>query len=195
MTVAAKGRHVVDPPALQLAGGGAHRANGWPSRRGLVEVWVTAALGLGLLLTVASARGPLDDPDPARQRPGFLGDGGVTPPAVAVGVPTPGRRAVVFFVRPAQIGGLCRALPTSSLGAKASLAVVVSSSADCPGQATLVVDSGDIARRFGMPTPVDGGPPVGYALIDTSGRIRYRTLDPRGAGGLDEVATMLADVG
>jgi len=75
------------------------------------------------------------------------------------------------------------------------LAVIVSSPADCPGQATLVVDNGGLAKRFGMPAPVDGGPPVGCALIDGAGRIRYRTLDPRGAGGLDEVATMLADVG
>jgi len=186
MTMTAQGRSIADPPTLQ---------GGWPSLRGLVAVWVAAAVGLGLLLTVASARGPLDDPDPARQRPGFLERGDRTAPAVAAGVPAPGRRSVVFFVRPGQIGPLCQALPASSLGANASLAVIVSSPADCPGQATLVVDNGWLARRFGMPTPVDGGPPVGYALIDTAGRIRYRTLDPRGVGGLAEVVTMLADVG
>jgi len=174
---------------------GAIRAADWPLRRGLVAVWLAAAVGFGLLLTMASGRGPLDDPDPARQRSGFVDGGGMTAPGIAAGVPAPGRRAVVFFVRPGQIGPLCRALPASSPGAKASLAVVVSSPADCPGQKTLVVDSGGIARRFGMPTPVDGGPPVGYALIDSAGRIRYRTLDPRGAGGLDEVATVLDDVG
>jgi len=173
---------------------GATGAVGWPSRRALVSIWVAAAVGLGLLLAVASARGPLDDPDPARQRPGFLDSGGATAPAVAAGVLLPGRRGVVFFVRPGQIGPLCQALPASGLRSKASLAVAVSSPADCPGQTTLVVDNGGLARRFGMPTPVDGGPPVGYALIDSAGRIRYRTLDPRGAGGLDEVATLLADV-
>jgi len=119
----------------------------------------------------------------------------VPAPVVATDVPTPGQRAVVFFVRPGQIGPLCQALPASGVGAKASLAVIVSSQADCPGQATLIVDNGGLAKRFGMPAPVDGGPPVGYALIDSAGRIRYRTLDPRGAGGLDEVATMLADIG
>jgi len=194
MTVTGQGRGVADPPKPEVDAG-AIRSADWPSRRGLVAMWLAAAIGFGLVLTMASARGPLDDPDPARQRSGFVDDGGMTAPGVAAGVPAPGRRAVVFFVRPGQIGPLCRALPASSLGAKASLAVVVSSPADCPGQATLVVDEGGLARRFGMPTPVDGGPPVGYSLIDSSGRIRYRTLDPRGAGGLDEVATVLDDVG
>ncbi len=196
MTVTKPGRGVVDAREPHAAADGAgRRAARWPTRRALVSVWVAAAVGLGLLLAVASTRGPLDDPDPARQRPGFLDSGGVIAPTVAPGVPSPGRRAVVFFVRPAQAGPLCRALPASGLGKDASLAVIVSSPADCPGQAAVVVDSGGIARGFGMPTPVDGGPPVGYALIDSSGRIRYRTLDPRGAGGLDEVATMLADAG
>ncbi len=185
----------LDPPEAEEKPHRVRRAAGWPSRQGLVAVWVAAAVGLGLLLAVASTRGPLDDPDPARQRPGFLDSAGVTAPAVAAGIPTPGRREVVFFVRPGQIGPLCQALPASGLGAKASLAVIVSSPADCPGQAAVVVDDGGLATRFGMPTPVDGGPPVGYALIDSSGRIRYRTLDPRGAGGLDEVATMLSDLG
>jgi len=124
-----------------------------------------------------------------------LDGGGVTAPAVTPSIPTPGRRAVVFFVRPGQIGPLCQALPASGLEAKASLAVIVSAPAECPGQAAVVVDKGGLAGRFHMPTPVDGGPPVGYALVDSVGRIRYRTLDPRGAGGLDEVATMLADIG
>jgi len=157
---------------------------------------VAAAIGLGALLAAASPRGPLDDPDPARQRPGYLDGGGLPAPAPDLGAGvTPGRRAVVFFVRPEQLGPLCQALPASGLGRTASLAVIVSSPSDCPGQAALIVDGGGLARRFGMPTPVDGGPPVGYAILDTAGRIRYRTLDPRGAGGLDEAATMLADVG
>jgi hypothetical protein len=30
-----------------------------------------------------------------------------------------------------------------------------------------------------MPTPVDGGPPVGYAVVDPSRQVRYATLDPQ----------------
>jgi len=172
------------------------RPPGWPTRRAVVSIWVAAAIGLGALLAAASPRGPLDDPDPARQRPGYIDGGGLPAPAPDLGAGvTPGRRAVVFFVRPEQVSSLCQALPASGLGTSASLAVIVSSPSDCSRQAALIVDSGGLARRFGMPTPVDGGPPVGYAVVDTAGRIRYRTLDPRGAGGLDEVATMLADAG
>jgi hypothetical protein len=47
--------------------------NAVPGRRGFVGVWVDAAGVLGLLLILARAEeGPLDDLDPARQRPGFL---------------------------------------------------------------------------------------------------------------------------
>ena len=166
----------------------------WPSRWALAGIWIAAAAGFGLLLAVTAARGPLDDPDPARQRPGFLdGDGLPVPaPNVGVAVPEPGRRAVVFFVRPEQIAALCQALPTSGLSAKASLAVVVPSPSACRAPVDLVVDTGGLARNFGMPAPRDGGPPVGYAVIDALGRLRYRTLDPHVARGLDEVATILA---
>ena len=30
-----------------------------------------------------------------------------------------------------------------------------------------------------MPTPVDGGPPVGHAVVDPTGTVRDATLDPR----------------
>lgn len=58
----------------------------------------------------------------------------------------------------------------------------------------LIVDGGGLARRFGMPSPVNGGAPVGYAVVDAAGRIRYRTLDPQVAGHLEEVDTILSAV-
>ncbi len=36
-----------------------------------------------------------------------------------------------------------------------------------------------IADVVGLPTPKDGGPPIGYAVIDGRARVRYATLDPR----------------
>ncbi len=197
MTGAGRAGHAVDPQVGEELGPDTAHITSWPTRRRLVGIWTVAAIAFGLLLAAASPRGPLDDPDPARQRPGFLDSGGlpVAAPDLGGGATALGRRAIVFFVRPEQIGPLCQALPTSGLGTRASLAVIVSSPSECPGQAALIVDSGGLALLFGMPTPVDGGPPVGYAILDTAGRIRYRTLDPRGAGGLDEAATMLADVG
>ena len=38
--------------------------------------------------------------------------------------------------------------------------------------------AGRIANAYGMRIPIDGGPPVGYAVVDKSGLIRYRTLAP-----------------
>jgi hypothetical protein len=46
---------------------------------------------------------------------------------------------------------------------------------------------GELARRVGMPTPVDGGLPVGYAVVDPSRTVRYATLDPEYARNAFEV--------
>ncbi|HSH62115.1 MAG TPA: hypothetical protein VK988_21195, partial [Acidimicrobiales bacterium] len=76
-----------------------------PSRPALALIWLIVAVGLGGLLAVARAtQGPLDDADPAYQRPGILDLGALPEPAAMVspGIPAPGRPAVVFFVRPAQ---------------------------------------------------------------------------------------------
>jgi len=52
--------------------------------------------------------------------------------------------------------------------------------------------TGQIARRYCMPVPRDGGPPVvGYAIIDGAGRLRYATLDPGLDRRLREVRTMV----
>lgn len=37
---------------------------------------------------------------------------------------------------------------------------------------------GSIAALVGMPEPRDGGPPVGYAVLDEDAFVRYATLDP-----------------
>jgi len=170
---------------------------GWPPRRALVGVWIATAVVFGLLMAATSTRGALDDPDPARQRPGFLDSDHlpVAAPVVSNAIPSPGRRAVVFFVRPQQITGLCQAISDSGLETGASLAVIVSSPSTCTPETQVVIDDGALAGRFGMPTPVDRGPPVGYAIIDGAGQIRYRTIDPNMAGRLDEVATLLDAIG
>lgn len=52
---------------------------------------------------------------------------------------------------------------------------------------------GDIAKRFAMTVPRDGGYPTGYVLIDRGGFIRYRTLDPHciGMGQNEEITALL----
>lgn len=151
----------------------------------------------GLLLGVAEwSREPLDDPDPARQRPGVLDLGDLPAPApqVTAGIPAPGRRAVVFFARPAGLERLCRALGDAQLADDVDVVVVVSANGSgCPsGTPTPVDPASAYARRFGLQAPRDGGAPVGYAVVDSAGRIRYRTLDPQVAEGLGEVRTIVA---
>ena len=47
-----------------------------------MAVWLVTAVGFGTLLALAQASGStLDDPDPARQRPGFLDAGALPQPA------------------------------------------------------------------------------------------------------------------
>ena len=169
------------------------------SSRRLIVVWVVVAVGLGALLAVARASaGPLDDPDPAHQRPGLLdlGELPVPAPPVSGGVPTPGREAVVFFVRPAGLQALCGALADADLAGEPDLAVVVAGPvAPCAADVTVVADpGGGLADAYGLRPPADRGAPVGYAVVDEAGRIRYRTLDPEVDDLLGEVDTILRAV-
>ncbi len=161
--------------------------------------WLGAAVGLGLLLALARAsQGPLDDADQAWQRPGFLDAGDLPAPAptVAPGVPRPGRPAVVFFVRPGKdLAELCHALAASSLPEAVPTVVVVAGSAPggCDVAGSVVGDpAGAVIEAYGMRRPRGGGRPVGYAVVDAAGAIRYRTLDPEVADQLGEVDTIVA---
>lgn len=168
-----------------------------PSRRALVATWLVLLVAFGTAVTLANqSHNGLDDPNQAYQRPGFL-DARDLPdhvPAVVPGVPGPGRRAVVFFVRPAQLRATLDSLTRDpSLRKMAAVAVVDSSALPVvPGPVPAVVDpSGRLASAYGMRRPLDGGPPVGYAVVDSSGRVRYATLDPGTADRLAEVSTIL----
>ena len=58
-------------------------------------------------------------------------------------------------------------------------------------QAMVGDPTGALAAQFGLDRPRDGGAPVGYAVVDGRGDIRYRTLDPSVAAQLDEIDTIL----
>ncbi len=169
----------------------------------LMTLWlaVAAAFG-GLLLASHEQQSPLDDPDPAYQRPGFLDAVGprIDAPRVAPNVPALGRVCVVFFIRPSQQQRLEQALTAPNPGLPRSLPVA------------LVVDAGNgsslgrslapfpvvqdtthvLAKAYRMRIPRDGGYPVGYAVVGPDGTIRYRTEDPGVAGRLREVETIVA---
>lgn len=156
------------------------------------------ALVLGGVLA-ASVRGQqaLDDPDPARQRPGILDFGSLPEraPPLTPALPVDGRRTVVFFERTAAHAAQLCAAASAFEGQNVDMVVVAPDRAPATCSAPLVVvrDDGDLARRYGLPRPRDGGLPVGYAIVDSAGWIRYRTLDPAVLDELYEVSVMLSD--
>jgi hypothetical protein len=172
--------------------------SGTPTRLSLVMVWVGATVLLGALLLIAqSAEGPLDDPDQAHQRPGFLDEGelSVAAPDLPGEALVDGRSAVVFFERPGRLERLCDALADDDLDRRAQLMVIVSGEDDeCHGTQLVRDPDGELASEFGLREPSDGGPPVGYAVVDSDGRVRYRTLDPQAADNLEEVTTIVKAV-
>ncbi|GAC1530394.1 MAG: hypothetical protein NVS3B12_04900 [Acidimicrobiales bacterium] len=167
----------------------------------LLGTWVAAALLLGGLLALSRSgyRG-LDDPNQAFQRPGLLDIGSLPdhPPAVTPSLPRTGRRAVVFFTRARGLAPLELALSGSDLRRMADVAIVDEATVPAPPGAhtvAVVAEAGDgLARSYGMRVPRDGGPPVGYAIVDRNGRVRYATIDPGDAHRLQEVRTMLSAV-
>lgn len=163
----------------------------------LVEIWLIAVAILGLLLAISHAtREGADDPDPARQRPGILDLGDLPAPAPELtrGIPARGAPSVVFF------GGrkadeLCRALTGRTWRpASTKVYLVVDRPPGSCGDGVEVVE-GSVSRAasaFGLARPRDGKAPLGYAIVDARGMIRYRTLDPGTPTLLAEVDTMLA---
>lgn len=168
----------------------------------LVGTWVVAALLFGGLLALSrSGYSGLDDPNQAFQRPGLLDVGPLPahPPAVTPSVPRAGHRAVVFFTRARGLAPLERALAgAADLRQVADVAIVDEAVLPAPkgaGSVAFVADAGGaLAHAYGMRAPRDGGPPVGYAIVDRSGRVRYATIDPGDARRLREVRTVLSAV-
>lgn len=164
-----------------------------------MTLWLVVAVGFGVLLGVARAmESPLDDADPAYQRPGIIDLGPLPHPAPQLGenLPTPGKSMVAFFVRAEVAADLCRSLAESNFGDGADLAIVSSGDSDpaCPDATFVTRETESLAAAYGLREPRSGGAPVGYVVVDSRGLIRYRTLDHEPARGLAEVATILRAV-
>ncbi len=150
----------------------------WPA-----AVLAVAVVVLGVLVTlVVRGPGPLDDPRLSDQRDGLLLDGPVLPASVA-GVPFGGEPVVVLFERTPPAGAAFDAWREAVTDAGARLVVAD----DAPGRDAL-------AEAVVMPTPVDGGPPVGYAVVDPARTVRYATLDPRYTDNAYEIGVIVAAV-
>lgn len=158
--------------------------------------WLASSVVLvAVVLAVVPRPGPLDDPDSARQRPGVL-----TAPSDArrvgkLSLPgdSIGRRPVmIFFDRRPPNSEAFRRLERRLPAAIATVLVLGHGPRPAGYQAVAVDRHKRIADAVGMRTPKDGGPPVGYAIIDRQARVRYATLDPGYLRHSEEDATMAA---
>lgn len=133
----------------------------WPA-----VVFASAVVVLAFVVTlVVRGPGPLDDPAAADQRDGLLLSGPTLPPELA-GVSFGGRPVVLLFERSEPDGPAFERWSQAVARTGADLVVVSGGRRADP-----------LANAVGMPTPVDGGRPVGYAVVDPSRTVRYATLD------------------
>ena len=146
-----------------------------------LALWVASAVTLTLLVAaVIETPAGRDDPDPAEQRAGFLISGPEID-SLGLGLPLGERPVVLVFDRTVPAAERLRRF-TQRVEASATTVLVVPSANPSQTEAAGVRVVGDprgrIADRVGLREPVDGGSPVGYAVIDAGGRVRYATLDP-----------------
>ena len=158
-------------------------------------VWFAAFAAVLAFVVIALVRppGPLDDVDPAFQRDGLLLDGPVVPQELG-DVQFGGRPVVLLFVRdlpqPDKLAQWLTAVPDD-----ADVRVVVPQPTTTQLPAPVVVDPlNKLADAVDMPQPVDGGRPVGYAVIDSDRVVRYATLDPAYLTNAFEITTILGAV-
>lgn len=172
----------------------------WWGIHPFVTIWLSTALLFGGLLAWAEvSRNRLDDPDPAFQRTGFLlPEDKLRAPDVLPGYPRAGHRLAVLFVRSVDGQMLFHDLALQSdLDSLADIVLVTQDGIRpniTQGLDAIVADRDEaIVNAFGLHRPMDGGYPVGYALVDRDGYIRHRTLDPHcfGMGHNYEIKALL----
>lgn len=136
-----------------------------------VPAGVAAALMVVLIAVVAllvRPPGPLDDPHPGFQRDGLLRDG-VELDADFEGVELGQRTVILLFERTEPEGADWEQWQADVTEDGATLVVLTPND---PAHDQLV-------SMLPMPVPVDGGPPIGYAVVDSDRHVRYTTLDPQ----------------
>lgn len=163
-------------------------------------LWFTVALFLGGLLTFADYRlNPLNDPDQARQRTGVLLPTEQDSAPMISALNIIGRPVVIVFDRTLTGRHLFHNLADQSDLTRTAELLVVTSDGSRPAIETgidhMLADQDEsIARAFNLRKPVDGGYPVGYVVIDSSGFIRFRTLDPGYDKRVWEIVLLLDEI-
>lgn len=149
-----------------------------------VAIWLTVAIVVGSLLGFAEfQRNALSDPDQAWERTGML------LPPLTYEAPTSqlelrrGHRAILVFARTLHNRYVFHDLVDQSDLTRLADLIVVTPDGSRPliehGIRRFVTDhDGSLARHVGLRRPIDGGPPVGYVLVDSQAFVRFRTLDP-----------------
>lgn len=110
------------------------------------------------------------------------------------GIEFGGRPVVLLFVReprePDAVAEWARSVPD-----RADVYIVVPQpAADDLPLPTVVDPLNALADAVDMPTPVDGGQPVGYAVVSSQRVVRYATLDPEYLANAFEVDTIVGAV-
>lgn len=172
------------PPALQP-----------PLRSWAPLAWSAALAAVLTFVVVALVRppGPLDNPDPAYQRDGLLLNGPILAEKVA-GIEFGQRPVVLLFVRQAPATDPLIKWAQSVPDRADVYVVVPQQPADDLPLPTVVDPSNELADAVNMPTPVDGGRPVGYAVVSSERVVRYATLDPQYLANAFEVDTIVGAV-
>lgn len=145
--------------------------NDRPPLRWWVPAGVVAALMVVLIAVVVllvRPPGPLDDPRPALQRDGLLREGPVLDEDAA-GLQLGDRAVILLFDREQPTGSEWEQWRADVTAGGAELIILTPD----------VSAHGELVDVIPMPVPVDGGPPVGYAVIDEHRQVRYATLDPQ----------------
>ncbi len=158
-------------------------------------IWFAVLSAVLTAVVVVQSRppGPLDQPDPAYQRDGLLLDGPRVDVTVA-GVTFGDRPVVLLFVRELPDAPALRAWAAQVPDVADVRLVLPEPPATRPPVPTVVDTAGVLAAAVDMPTPVDVGRPVGYAVVDSGRVVRYATLDPAYLRNAFEVATVAGAV-
>lgn len=163
-------------------------------RTPLLFAAVSGAALTAVVLLLVRTPGPLDEGSFADQRNGLLDQRAIVDRNVD-GVNFGGHVVVLLFVRRAPSLSDVQVW-AKGLSERVTVRVVVQDpSSEMRTDGTLTVDRRrQLAQAVRLPRPNDGGPGVGYAVVDADRIVRYATLDPSWRGNGFEVATIASAV-